>query len=195
MNKKKIEIDVDKHKWQPSPLIGQIVLVSTIDANGVPNVSPKSWVSMMAFSPPIVVLGCSLNHNTAKNILETKEFVINTVDESMAEACWEISESTDRLESLERHGLTLLPSISVSPPRINESKGHIECTLHSSVRFDEANSDVALFGRIVAVSLDEDAFKDDLESRYSYLSPIVYLEERSYGIVSSFKKVEVGPNI
>lgn len=188
MDKQKVSLDTNKKNWHPSPLVGQIVLVSTIDSEGKENVAPKSWVSMMAFSPPTVVFGCNLNHRTAKNILETKEFTINMVDEKIADFCWKLSESTDKLKCIEDFGLTLLPSLKVSPSRIKECKAHIECTLSNSLILNDTEGDIALFGEIVSVSLDEAALKGDLEARYSYLAPALYLEERFYGILTPVRK-------
>lgn len=188
MDKQKISIDTDKKNWHPSPLVGQIVLVSTIDSEGKENIAPKSWVSMMALRAPTVVVGCNLNHRTAKNILETKEFTINTVDEKLAGFCWKLSESTDKLKCIEDFGLTLMPSLKVSPSRIKECKAHIECTLSNSLIVNGTEGDVALFGEIVSVSLDKAALGGDLEARYSYLAPALYLEEKLYGILTPVRK-------
>ncbi|HVB42294.1 MAG TPA: hypothetical protein VNF47_06235 [Streptosporangiaceae bacterium] len=45
----KIAFPADKADWHPSVLPGPIVLVSTVDKRGEPNIAPKSWISMMAF--------------------------------------------------------------------------------------------------------------------------------------------------
>jgi len=39
------------HKW-PSPLPGQIVLVTSQDEHGAVDVAPKSWVSAVAMAGP-----------------------------------------------------------------------------------------------------------------------------------------------
>ena len=75
--KEKLSLTLDKHAWRPSPLLGQIVLVTTLNEDGQSNIAPKSWISMMAFDPPLLALGCNLNHWTARNILRTGEFAVN----------------------------------------------------------------------------------------------------------------------
>jgi hypothetical protein len=50
--KPKVSLAPDKRGWHPSPIMGQIVLVTTLNADGVSNVAPKSWISMVAFEPP-----------------------------------------------------------------------------------------------------------------------------------------------
>ncbi|HET9014702.1 MAG TPA: hypothetical protein VFN57_03855, partial [Thermomicrobiaceae bacterium] len=55
-------IDLDKHAWHPSVLPGQVVLVSTVDSDGWPNVAPKSWITMAAFHGPVLAFGCNVAH-------------------------------------------------------------------------------------------------------------------------------------
>jgi flavin reductase (DIM6/NTAB) family NADH-FMN oxidoreductase RutF len=112
-------MEVDKRKWQVSPLPGQVVLVSTLNADGAPNVAPRSWVSMVSFDPPILGFGCNLKHRTARNILETKEFVLNIPDEGLARKVWETGESPhDSATLIRKLGFTVIPSLKVSAPRI-----------------------------------------------------------------------------
>ena len=75
-----VELSLDKHSWSPSPLLGQVVLVTSVDAHGVIDVAPKSMVSMAAFAGPIVGFGCNVEHGTYRNIESTGEFVINVPD-------------------------------------------------------------------------------------------------------------------
>lgn len=56
---------MDKADWHLSVLPGPIVLVSTVDAAGEPNIAPKSLVSMMAFGGPVLAFGCHRSHATA----------------------------------------------------------------------------------------------------------------------------------
>jgi len=67
--KEKLSLSPDKRTWRPSPLLGQIVLVTSLNKDGQSNVAPKSWLSMMAFEPSLLALGCDLAHWTAQNIL------------------------------------------------------------------------------------------------------------------------------
>ena len=82
-----MSLDLGKRTWYPSPLLGQIVLVTTLNQDGTADLAPKSWVSMMALEPPILAPGCSLQHCTARNILERKEFVINVSGVELPRQC------------------------------------------------------------------------------------------------------------
>ncbi len=172
----KTEMPLDKHQWQPSPLPGQVVLVTTLDGTGRPSVATKSWISMAAFGPPpILMFGCNHRHATAKNIQIQREFVINVPGEDLAKACWAVGsdEAIPGTERFERNGLTLLPSTSVGPPRIAECRAHLECTLEDVKAWGE---EVVFFGQIVAVSIDADALGGEPSRRYETLRPFFFLE-------------------
>jgi len=174
----KTSLPLDKHDWHPSPLPGQIVLVTTVGQDGEPNVAPKSWLAMVAFGPPpVLMLGCNLEHATAKNILAEGSFVVNIPGEDLLATCWVLgSEPHVRGRArFERHGLTPLPAERVVPPRIAECRAHLECELDNTSRWGQ---EVALFGRIVAASVDQRALDGDEAARYRALGPVFFLERQ-----------------
>jgi flavin reductase (DIM6/NTAB) family NADH-FMN oxidoreductase RutF len=57
-------LPTDKWQWHPSPVHGQIVYVTTRDADSGIDLAPKSWVSMAAFHGPVIGFGCSEQHRT-----------------------------------------------------------------------------------------------------------------------------------
>lgn len=80
----KVAFPADKADWHASVLPGPIVLVSTVDAAGRPNIAPKSFVSMMAFGGPLLAFGCNRSHATARNAEAAREFVVNFPPEALA---------------------------------------------------------------------------------------------------------------
>ena len=60
--KAKANLNPDKGTWHPSPLIGQIVLVTTLNADGTSNIAPKSrWMrSPSARMIRMLICGCLL---------------------------------------------------------------------------------------------------------------------------------------
>lgn len=172
----KIQIPLDKHLWHPSPLPGQIVLVTTLDSRGRANVAPKSWISMVAFGPPpILMFGCNLDHATAQNALSSGEFVVNVPGRDLTKTCWSLASDRpeDRSLRFNRHGLTPIASNKVTPPRIAECRAHMECTLEVSRGWD---LEIAIFGRVESVSVDENCLAEDALKRYEVLDPIFFLE-------------------
>jgi flavin reductase (DIM6/NTAB) family NADH-FMN oxidoreductase RutF len=69
--------DVVKDHWievnfvLPQP----ITIITTVDRDGRVNAALKSWV--MYCSTGDIMFGCNVEHDTAKNVLETGEFVVN----------------------------------------------------------------------------------------------------------------------
>jgi len=178
--KSKIELDTNKWTWHPSPLAHQIVLVTTVDEKGIENVAPKSLISMFSFDPPIIGLGCNLEHRTAANILATKEFTVNVPGEDLVSKVWRAG-GLPHPRRVEDTGLHPIPALKVSPPRIEECCAHYECVLDS---YKAWGKEVALFGRILSFSRDED-LGDGWWDWYRRLGLMVYLEEGVHGIVEA----------
>ncbi len=191
----KIEFPIDKHDWQPSPLPGQVVLVTTLAADGEPNVAPKSWVSMAAFGPPpVLMFGCTFDHATARNTMQRGAFVINVPGQDLVEQAWRCgSDSTTQgAARFGACGLTPVPSARVAPPRISECRAHLECETDG---YREWGREVVVFGRIVAASADTGALEGDQAARYSYLSPFFFLEDgwaACLGVARSVERRDIG---
>jgi flavin reductase (DIM6/NTAB) family NADH-FMN oxidoreductase RutF/uncharacterized protein YciI len=181
----KVAFPADKVDWHPSVLPGPIVLVSTVDTGGEPNIAPKSWISMMAFHGPVLAFGCQRSHATARNAEESGEFVVNFPPEALIERIWAMpaSHGTERIR---RSGLTLLPSSRVAPPLIAECKAHLECKVESITRLGH---EVVVFGRVVAASIDEDCAGSSLADQYFRLRPVFFLEEGVYGSIDAAKRI------
>lgn len=182
----KIAFPADKADWHPSVLPGPIVLVSTVDERGEPNIAPKSWISMMAFRGPVLGFGCHRSHATARNAEQAGEFVVNIPPEPLVERIWAMPASHGS-ERIARSGLTLLPARQVAPPLIAECKAHLECKLDAITRL---GPEVVVFGRIVAASIDEDcAGSASLADQYFRLRPVFFLEEGVYGSIDVAKRI------
>ena len=181
--KVKVRFSPDKRTWRPSPLLGQIVLVTSVNEDGSSNVAPKSWVSMMAMEPPLLALGCNRNHWTARNILRTGEFVVNVPGAELANAAWR-SHALPHPRTVEDAGLTPVPAIEVTPPLIEECKAHLECVLVDDIAFGE---EVVILARIVGVSVDRAAA--DARDPYAYLRLPVFLENGTFGVIEEAHRV------
>jgi flavin reductase (DIM6/NTAB) family NADH-FMN oxidoreductase RutF len=182
--KEKLDFDLDKRTWHPSPLPGQIVLVTTLNPDGVSNIAPKSWISMMAFKPSILALGCNLKHWTAQNILAREEFVVNVPGMELAETIWR-SHDLPHPRPVEAAGLTPIPALRVKPPRIEECKAHLECMLDQHITYGD---EVILLGQIVALSVDKDAC--DSADGYAQMQMLFFLEQATYGVIERARHLE-----
>jgi flavin reductase (DIM6/NTAB) family NADH-FMN oxidoreductase RutF len=118
-----------------------IALVTTIDASGVVNAAPFSFFNVFGEDPPLVVLG--LQHkpdrnrkDTTRNIAETGVFVVNLVDEALAEAMNVCSvDFPPEMSEVEAAGLSLRPGQDVPVPYIAEAPFALECRRTASLAF------------------------------------------------------------
>ncbi len=111
-----------------------IAWVTTLSAEGVVNAAPFSFFNVLGANPPIVGF-CPGDRDdgtpkdTALNVRATHEFVVNIVDDSVAEAMNLTAASLPYGMSEIGHAkLTTAPSSLVRPPRIAEAPAALECT-------------------------------------------------------------------
>ena len=111
-----------------------ICFASTIDNNGLVNLSPFSFFNVFGSKPPILIFSPSrrVRDNTIKhsleNVYETKEVVINVVNYNIVQqknltSC-EYPKGTDEFV---KAGFTPVKSEIVKPPRVKESPVQLEC--------------------------------------------------------------------
>jgi flavin reductase (DIM6/NTAB) family NADH-FMN oxidoreductase RutF len=136
-----------------------IALVSTINANGVLNAAPFSFFNVVADDPPLVMLSFNRRSDgtmkdTVKNIRRTGEFVVNLVDESIANGMVAAGEELPEAESEFSAGrFTPGASVVVAPPRILEAPASLECRLHRRIEFDGGRE--IILGEVVHVHARE----------------------------------------
>ena len=97
------------------------------------NIAPFSFFNALGADPPIIGF-CPGDRqdgtpkDTARNIRLTHEFVVNLVDESVAEAMNRTAAGLPYgVSELQSAGLTTAPSSLVKPPRIAEAPASLEC--------------------------------------------------------------------
>jgi flavin reductase (DIM6/NTAB) family NADH-FMN oxidoreductase RutF len=179
---RKVALPLSISEWRPAPLVGQVVLVTTRNADGTSNIAPKCWAGMVASAPLTLAFNCNLTHWTARNVLRSREFVVNVPGAELASRVWAIP-GLPHPRSVESAGFTPLPSTKVKPPRVEECRAHLECVLDRYVKYGR---EVVLFGRIVAASAD----KAVAEARdpFALLRSFVYLEPGTYGIIGRARR-------
>ena len=115
-----------------------IALVSTLAADGTLNAAPFSFFHVFSNAPPLLVLGIEGNRrgdgaphkDTARNILERRAFVVNTVSRGIAERM--VVCATDfpaDVSEVDEAGFTPRPSRQIPVPGIAESPVSFECRL------------------------------------------------------------------
>jgi flavin reductase (DIM6/NTAB) family NADH-FMN oxidoreductase RutF len=131
-----------------------IAWVTTVDLEGIVNAAPFSFFNVLGANPPIVGI-CPGDRedkspkDTARNVRLTHQFVVNLVDESVAEAMNLTAASLPLgVSELERSGLTTHPSSVVRPPRIVEAPASLECVEWGTLQIGNNRLIVGLVKRI-----------------------------------------------
>lgn len=117
-----------------------IAWVSTVDANGVDNLAPFSTYNYLSSTRPVVMFNNSYDEedglkDSASNVLETGEFVLNLVTDDVVEQMRATAAPIPATESEFDHaGIERAPSLTVEPPRVAAALAHMECTLYDTLR-------------------------------------------------------------
>tara|TARA_B110000008_G_scaffold275252_1_gene312366 strand:+ start:281 stop:1174 length:894 start_codon:yes stop_codon:yes gene_type:complete len=117
-----------------------IALASTIDTNGVVNLSPFSYFNVFSANPPVLIFSPAnrVTDNSKKdtliNISKVKEVVINLVDYNIVEPTSLSSVYFEKnVDEFLKSGLTKMESIKVKPPRVLESPVSYECKVNDVI--------------------------------------------------------------
>jgi flavin reductase (DIM6/NTAB) family NADH-FMN oxidoreductase RutF len=137
-----------------------IAWVTTRSARGVVNAAPYSFFNCLSADPPILALGVENKpdrsfKDTAWNIRETEEFTVNicyvATTAQMAATAAPFAPDVDELQAA---GLTAIPGVTVSCPRIAEAPVAFECRRHVSIAVSAARE--IILGRIEMAHVRED---------------------------------------
>lgn len=124
-------------------LIGSVIprpiaLVSTMSNAGLVNIAPFSYFNIVTYDPPMLSIAvqrvAGTSKDTARNLLENKEAVVQIVDIDNVEATNQTSAPLGPDESeLDISSFTTVDSKSVKVPGVNETKVRFETELYDSI--------------------------------------------------------------
>ena len=141
-----------------------ITIVTTLSAEGALNAAPYSLFNVVSHDPPVIMLAV-LPHpegrlkDTAANIFATREFVVNLVPRSMAEAMNVTNiDAPAGINELALAGLRTAPSGAVKPPKIAGSPVAFECRLLNAVSFSAHQA--IIFGEVLTAFVSDDVVVD-----------------------------------
>ena len=139
-----------------------IALATTVDRAGRINAAPFSFFNAVSSIPPVVVLGIGGGEaagdgwkDTERNIRDTEEFVVNLVDEALAERMNICAvDFPTEIGELDIARLTPVASAGVRPPRIAESPVSFECRRITGLSLGARS--VLEVGRVVHIHIRDD---------------------------------------
>lgn len=123
----------ERYKLMVSTIVPRpIALATTVDLKGVVNAAPFSFFNAVCDDPAAVIISVNADpgkvKDTGRNIRDTGQFVVNLVNEPIAEAMNICAiDFPPEVDELKKAGLTAMPSIKVKPPYIAEAPVSFEC--------------------------------------------------------------------
>lgn len=139
-----------------------VAWITTVGAGGRVNAAPFSSYNYVATNPPMLAINITTregeNKDTARNIRETGEFVVNVATESTLEQMHASAEEfPPDVSEAEKLGLELLPSTHVRAPRIAVTPVQMECRLDQIIPLGRGTN-VLYIGEVVAFHLSPEIY-------------------------------------
>jgi flavin reductase (DIM6/NTAB) family NADH-FMN oxidoreductase RutF len=148
-----------------------IALVSTVDADGNPNLSPFSFFNVFSANPPIAIFSPARRgrDNTTKHTYENakihKECVINIVNFDMVQQMsLSSTEYPKGVNEFIKSGFTPIDSEVVKPPRVMESPVQLECIIKEVIELgkEEFHAELVHDDKLVTIYVLDSAAKNSV---------------------------------
>lgn len=139
--------------------------ISTLSADGVPNLGPYSFFNAISGRPNMVLFSSDGLKDSARNARDTGEFVYNLATLDLIEAMNASSASVaPEVNEFELAGLETAPSRVVKPPRVAAAIAAMECKVTSFQEIRDLNNQplgrYLVIGQVVATYIDDRFLKD-----------------------------------
>lgn len=159
----------EAYGWMISTIVPRpIAWVSTISPDGRTNLAPFSFFQGVTANPPTLMFvpvdtKAGEKKDTVRNIELGREFVVNLVPFSLAEAMNRSAAMLPYGESeFAAFGIAAVPSLRVRPPRVAAAPVAYECTLDRIVGIGEGPAAAnVVFGRIQVAHVAESVLGED----------------------------------
>ncbi|HWD23433.1 MAG TPA: flavin reductase family protein [Burkholderiales bacterium] len=139
-----------------------VAWVTTVSSAGCVNAAPFSSYNYVAHSPPMLAINIGTRDgrlkDTARNIVDTGEFVVNVPTEASMELMHATSaEYPSGVSEAEELGIALLPGVKGQVPRIAVSPIHMECRLERAITLGRGLNTLYI-GEVTAFHLSPEVF-------------------------------------
>lgn len=146
-----------------------IAFVSSLSADGDPNLAPYSFFNVFGSNPPIAVFSSNrrVRDNSTKdtlgNVEATREVVINLVSYDIVQQMTLASvEYPHGVSEFTKAGLTPIPSEVVKPFRVQESPVQLECKVEQMIPTgDSGGAGTLIVCRILRLHMSEHIFDEN----------------------------------
>ena len=146
---------IAKQTWKPGNMLYPVpaVMVSVARPNEKPNIITVAWAGTINSDPAMLSISVRKERYSHAILCETKEFVVNLVNESLVQACDYCGVRSGRdVDKFEKLGLTPESVKGVGVPAIAESPVNLACKV---TRIIPLGSHDLFLAEIVSVTVDE----------------------------------------
>ena len=160
-----------------------VVLLSSFNAEGRPNVCTVSWIGVVCSEPPSLGVGLRRERLSYKNITRIGGFVINIPSRDLldvVDSCGYISGTA--VDKLEKYGLSYSVGSVVNGPVITECPYNLECSVRTSY---ELGSHDLLIAEIVCIHAEGSIVKDGADYPridFSIIKPVLLCVDEYWAI-------------
>lgn len=139
-----------------------IAWVSSLSDDGIPNLAPFSFFMAVCNDPPTLAFSsgrrAGAKKDTVRNIEHTQDFVVNLVDDALAEQMNLTSgEYPPEVDEFACTGLTAAPGVKVRAPRVAEAPINLECRVVQILPVGHGPHNLVL-GEIVQFHIRDDLY-------------------------------------
>ena len=142
--------------------------VSSQGSDGSVNLAPYSYFNAISEQPPMVMFssapGGDASKDSLRNVLETKEFVVNVVSAALGDAMNVSSGSFPYgTNEFEKAGLEMAACETVSVPRVKAAPAALECCLWQAIDLpapDNGRASTMVIGTITGIYIADDVIVD-----------------------------------
>ena len=160
---------------------------STINGDGITNLAPFSFFTVVCVDPPMISLTIARNpdgseKHTLKNIKEVGDFCFNIVTISQWKEMVNPANNIPEEESeFDATGLIPIPSEKVKSPRVKDAPIHFECKLHQVIELGP-NKHPLCIGEVIYFHVDEACMTNGYIDMQK-LDPVGRLNRFSYSLL------------
>lgn len=142
--------------------------ISSQGSDGSVNLAPYSYFNAISEQPPMVMFssapGGDASKDSLRNVLETKEFVVNVVSAALGDAMNVSSGSFPYgTNEFDKAGLEMAACETVSVPRVKAAPAALECCLWQAIDLpapDNGRASTMVIGTITGIYIADDVIVD-----------------------------------
>lgn len=172
-------------KWYKVLAPRPVILVSTVNEKGISNAAPFSFVMPVSIEPPLIAFASDPDHDTVKNILKIKDFVVNIPGKELLEQVWECSDDYPYgVSEIKEAKLTEEKSNKIKSPKIKECFAHFECKLFAK---HDAGDHLLIIGEVLEAEVRDDLFKKG-KFQITKANALMHIGAEEFGLLGKVLK-------